>query len=165
MMPMTPSGTETRAILRPLGRSHSASIAADRIGQGGDLLQALGHGLDALARPASAGRARRRSGPWPWRRPCPAALAARMSAPRARRFRRHRHQARWSLAARSASASVRRRPCARRGRGRAWRTGRDRQVLGGAFTTFMTAPDRRGGSSHHGRDSRASRRFRGFCGP
>ena len=48
MMPMTPSGTRTRAMSRPLGRVHCAIGGADGIGQRGDVLDAARHGLDAL---------------------------------------------------------------------------------------------------------------------
>ena len=40
MMPMTPSGTRTRWIFRPLGRVHSALTLPMRIGQRRDLLDA-----------------------------------------------------------------------------------------------------------------------------
>ena len=41
MMPMTPSGTLTREILRPFGRDPFGEHAADRVGQRGDVLEPL----------------------------------------------------------------------------------------------------------------------------
>ena len=48
MMPTTPSGTRTRSIVEAVRPRPPGDDAADGIGQGGDLLEPLGHGLDAL---------------------------------------------------------------------------------------------------------------------
>ena len=47
-MPTTPSGTRILPTWMPEGRRFMSRDLADRIGQGGDLFQALRHGFDAL---------------------------------------------------------------------------------------------------------------------
>jgi hypothetical protein len=45
MMPMTPMGTRTLRMCRPLGRVQSVQLFADGIGQGGDFAHGLGDGF------------------------------------------------------------------------------------------------------------------------
>ena len=54
--PMTPSGVRTREMSSPLGRSHCGHHRSDRIGQGGDLAQALRRCLRGAWVEPSAGR-------------------------------------------------------------------------------------------------------------
>ena len=80
MMPMTPSGTRTRWMCRPLGRVHSAATAPIGIRQGARPLRCPRRSPRRASRPAAGGRAGRRSGPRARAAAMSCALAARMAA-------------------------------------------------------------------------------------
>ena len=160
-MPMTPSGTRTRAMSRPLGRVHARQLGADRIGQGGDVVEALGHRFDALlveqqavAHAPATTAFRRRDVAGDWRRGSVFAwsrIACAASLQRLGLLSRRRHGA--SVAA----------ACAR---GRAATSALRSRLRCSARcmrpSALMSPPDRRDGSSRRGHGSRGWPRFHRF---
>ena len=188
MMPMTPSGTRTRAILRPLGRAHSA---IDRPTGSGSAAIASRPAAIASMRPSSSRRRSIIAAFRPrWRPPSRSlALASSMVATSARRAAAAAASAAFLVSVdardRRAAASLAWRPirsisaamtsppslsvasCPRSGTcsGIAISCLRQRTRAGSAPRSHPTRPGRRDGSSHRDHGIPARPLYHGFCDP